>query len=211
MRRISILALLIFLGLNLLTSGCSLTPVGPVPTDHYYRLPDPTNLEPRQIFDKGVFVRSFRSDGLHLERAVLFSKDEQALVLEQHHYHFWQDSPQRMLQNHMVAWLRAAEVAPLVVSDPAVKHQYVITTQIKRFERHIAGSRSNALVALEIQLQRRGSREVLLVRDYSAEVSAENRKVASSIPAFAEALDDIFNRFVDEAAQIQRQAPNPTQ
>jgi hypothetical protein len=34
-------------------------------------------------------------------------------------------------------------------------------------------------------------------------VSAENRKVASSIPAFAEALDDIFTRFVDDATQAQ--------
>jgi ABC-type uncharacterized transport system auxiliary subunit len=189
---------------SLLTS-CSFAPVDPVPTDKYYRLPDPSPSIKKQVFDGDVYVRNFRSKGLYLGRAMLYSEDEQGLVLKQHHYHYWQDAPPRMLQAQLVSWLRSANAAPLVMTDPSIAHQYVISARIDRLERHLKKKSASVIVALEMQLQRRGTDKLLLANDYVEEIEIESRTVKSSIPVYAKALDSIFTRFLEDAEKVLAQ------
>lgn len=200
------LHLIFLILLSFLITSCSLEPVGPVPTDHFYRLPEPTTILQKRVFDGDIFVRNFRSNGLHTERAILFSEDELGLVLEQHHYHFWQDTPQRMLQTQLISWLRAMDAAPFVMTDPSIAHDYVITSRIKRFERQIKKEASAiVIVAIEMQLQKRGTDQLLLASDYAAEVEVGVGTVQGSIPAYAEALESIFTAFLADAEQALSQ------
>ena len=193
----------------ILFSSCTLEPVAPLPTDYYYRLPEPMSSVQNRVFADDVLVRNFRSNGLHLERALVFSKDERGLVLEQHHYHFWQDVPPRMLQAQLVSWLRAVDAAPLIMTDPSISHQYVISARIKRFERLITEGTVKVIVALEMQLQHRGTDRLLLISDYAAEIEASDRMVQSSIPVYAEALDSIFKIFLEDADKALGQIDRP--
>ncbi len=202
MKQIPVIVLIIFFSL---LSSCSFDPVAPVPTDQYYRLPDPAPSIKKQVFDGDVYLRNFRSKGLYRGRAMLYSEDEQGLVLKQHHYHYWQDSPPRMLQAQLLTWLRTANAAPLVMTDPSIAHQYVISARINRLERHLKEKSASVIVALEIQLQKRGTDKLLLASDYVAEIEVENRTVKSAIPAYAEALDSIFTRFLEDAEKALSQ------
>lgn len=187
-----------------LQAACSLPTIDPVPTDHYYRLSDPDASSFRQVFDGHVYVRNFRSDGLHLDRAMLYSKDQRALVLEQHHYHFWQDNPPKMLQKYLVDWLRAKNAAPLVVIDPAIAHTYIISGRIDRFERHLQEATATVIVTLELQLQRRGSDTLLLNKRYAVGIDVPDKRIESAIPVYAQALDEIFMRFLNDTEKDLR-------
>ncbi len=197
--------ILVLIVLSFQIGGCAFQPIAPVPTDHYYRLPEPESVLKKKIFNGEVLVRRFHGSGLYMERALLFSKDPQGLVLEQHHYHFWYDTPPRMLQSQLVSWLRKMGAAPQVVTDSGIEHQYVITSRIQRFERILHAGTATVVVALELQLRKRHAKRVLLVREYREEIDIPDIKVQSAIHAYGKALDSIFLRFVEDAEKALQQ------
>ena len=168
-------------------SACS--PAPPVPDDHYYGLPDPIGNAAQLAPDGIILVHSFEANGLHRERAVIFSEDEQGLELRQHHYHFWQDAPPRLLQHQLVALLRTGSAARMVVSDPEIEADLTISGRVVRWERQLGVAETTARVALELRLDRGESRQPVLVRTYSADVAAGGIEVRDSIGAFARATN----------------------
>ncbi len=180
--------------------ACS--PAPPIPNDHFYGLPEPeVGASPFQI-DGIILVRSFEADGLHMERAILFSEDSQGLELQQHHYHFWQDAPPRLLQHQLVAFLRASAAARMVVTDPEVDPELAISGRLFRWQRQLNEAEVTARVALELRLDRIGQPQPLLVQSYSADVLAPGDSVRDSIGAFERAANQVFTQFLEQAGEL---------
>lgn len=184
-----------------LAAGCAKAP--PVPSDRFYRLPDPPAMAPAPPLSEGVIlVRPFTSDGLHNERPILYGEGTDALTLQQYSYHYWVEAPPRLLQNQLVSFLRAQAAAPMVLTDVGVDAELILSGRIIRLERHLADGGSRAAVALELRADRARDPQPVLLREYRAEVPLGEETVAATVAAVDRGLNDIFGEFSSDLRRV---------
>ncbi len=178
----------------------------PVPEDHYYRisLGDPPARGDQPLLAGVVSVEPFDADGLLRDRALVYSVDELANELKQQHYHFWTDTPPRLLQEATASYLRRAGIADAVVTpELRVPADLEVQGHVLRLERLLGGGAPRVAVALRLALVHADGRLVTM-NDYADEVTCSDDSVGAAVAAFNQALSGIYARFL---ADIERAAP----
>jgi ABC-type uncharacterized transport system auxiliary subunit len=179
-------------------TGCGSAP--PVPVERYYRIavPAPKALS-APVLPGLLAVAPLQSDGLHSERALLYADQGQPRELRRYHYHHWADSPPRLLQEQLVAYLRQARAAATVLpDDPRLLAEYRVVGRLVRFERLNDAERALAAVELELGLERKGSARPVWLHQYRAEMPARDGSVAAVAEAFEQAVGDVYGRFLSD-------------
>lgn len=110
-----------------------------VPPDHYYRITvnEPDQPAPSIAFPGVLSIATFDGDGLVRGRPLLFSSSELQGqgTLRQHNYHYWVDSPSRLLQGQLATYLKNSALADSVVSpEMRVRADYELVGKILRLE-----------------------------------------------------------------------------
>jgi ABC-type uncharacterized transport system auxiliary subunit len=177
-------------------SACA--PQPPVPEDNFYRLPRVTLQATGKTLAERLAVSRFVTDGLHSERALLYSEAATPLQLRQYHYHHWIDSPPRLLQEHLISALRTANIARTVTNyDPAARGGLRLGGKIRNFEHTHAGNKAGIIIDLELRLDD-AKGKILLLRDYRVEREARSAQPADLVAAYGSALQDIYDKFVTD-------------
>lgn len=185
----------VFLGtlVGLLLAACASSP--PVPDDHYYRLttvqPEQSNVSPKF---KGVLkVDPVKAYGIYRERALLYSRSEHPEELQQHRYHYWIDTPSRLIRDQLVDFLRASQIAESVAgSQLQVQGDLKLKLSLKQFERVIEKSAAHRVrVTLEALLIASDGKQ-LMTKRYQRELATSDPSMPSSVRAFNLALHEIF-------------------
>ncbi|HCU88787.1 MAG TPA: hypothetical protein DGR97_02530 [Gammaproteobacteria bacterium] len=203
-------AALTFVSLVLLgLSGCG--SLSPLPTDTFYRLkitpPEPKGSSETYWTEGFVRVAKFRGSGVHRERAIAYSEPNQ-VVVKQHRYHLWIDSPEHMLQKALVVYLRTANVAPLISSSDFGNDGLEIHVQIRQMDQVVTKNGADIVVALAFELvQRKGRKTLLLAKEYRESRSVSRDELSAVAMAMAEAIGVIFERFVAEVSALDLAAP----
>ena len=98
-------------------SGCMGSSKG-VPPNNYYRLSvdAPANQTEQPSLPGVLSISALEGDGLVSARALLFTDQDKSHAVRQHNYHFWADSPTRLLQTELVTYMRQRGVAISVVT-----------------------------------------------------------------------------------------------
>ena len=190
---------------SLALAGCS---QAPVPEDQFYRfsVPPPATRFAVPPLESGLVIERFAAQGLLSERAVIFATQDNPDTLRRYHYHFWVDSPTRMLQELLAAFLRSQNTAPWVAT-PAMrlKPGYILTGKIQRLE-HLRGRTHQAVVQLEFGLYRTADGQLALLRSYTEKTHAGDGSVRGAVDGFNDALTRIFARLSSDIAAAQEAA-----
>ena len=187
-----------------LLAGCA-APQAPIPDQTYFRLAPEAQSGTRaaMLVDGLLMVEELRADGLHGERALLYSEDAKHRQLRQYHYEHWVDPPTRLIQTYLVQRLRAAGAAPQVmrynISD---KGDAFLGGRVERFEQLIEGQQARVIVDLELRLSYPGEAHPRLLRDYRTEVTLAGTSPEATIAGFETALNRIVGEFLSDAAQV---------
>ena len=174
----------------------------PVPRDHYYRLlvAAPAAVRSQPALPGVLSVELLQADGLLRERPLLYSESGSSHEVQQHDYHYWTDSPPRMLQDQMVEYLRRSGIASAVVTpDMRIRAQYQVTGKVKRLERLLGGGPPRVFVEIELALMRLTDDRLVMVDSFSEETAVAEDSVAAGIVALNHATARIFQRFLDRA------------
>ncbi len=178
--------------------GCSQQP--PLPPDQFYRIytQTPTLNHNTPRYEGILVVRRFLADGLVSERSVVYGEGERDNPLKQYAYHFWTESPTRMLQELIVPYLRRGNVASQVIT-PEIRVDYTLELagKVKRLEQ-IRGSTSRVVVELEFGLSQPLEGNLLWAQDYLVEIECEDDSIASAVDAFNEAVSRIYTQLVED-------------
>jgi ABC-type uncharacterized transport system auxiliary subunit len=195
----------------LLLAACAGSP--PIPDDHYYRLTriavEQTNDAPRL---KGVLkVDPVKAYGIYRERALLYSRSEHPEELRQHRYHYWIDTPSRLIRDQLVAFLRASEIADGVAgSQLSIQGDLKLKLSLKHFERVIGESAPQRIrVALEALLLN-AEGEPLMTRRYQRELEASDSSIAASVRTFNRALHEIYRDLLKDLRALWNSTKNTT-
>jgi ABC-type uncharacterized transport system auxiliary subunit len=179
-----------------LTAACS---GNPVPEDHFYRLPAPAAAEGVTGLSSGtVFVEQFIADGVHRERAIVYAKRAASTELLQYHYHYWMDSPTRLVRDHLADYLRAGGAAGLVSTSPDVLAELSIFGRIRQFEIIEGAGAGEAIVSLEFRVDREGKDAPILIKSYEERTAADDDSVNGAVAAFGTALGRIYARLAED-------------
>jgi ABC-type uncharacterized transport system auxiliary subunit len=178
---------------SLLLAACAGNP--PVPDDHYYRL---TAIEPGQVEIaprlKGVLkVDPIQAYGIYRERALLYSRSEHPEELQQHRYHYWIDTPSRLIRDQLVDYLRASQIAGSIAgSQLPIQGDMKLKLSLKQFERVIDKSSAHRVrVTLEALLVNADGKQ-LMNRRYERLLTTSDPSIAASVRAFNRALSEIY-------------------
>lgn len=185
--------------LCLLLGACA-TPE-PVPQDQFYRLVGPASPVrlAAPVIQGTLKVEPIKTFGIYRERAILFSPSDQPESLRQHHYHYWIDTPTRLIRDQLVDYLRARGVAGTVAgSQIGLSGDIRLHLELKQFERviHPAGKVS-VKVWLDAVITDKSNRPLKIV-SYHSETPAGESAVAASVAAINLALGEIYQRLAED-------------
>ncbi len=150
-------------------------------------------------------VATFDGDGLVRGRPVLFTTDGDTGTLRQHNYHYWVDSPSRLLQGQLATYLKNSALADLVVTpEMRVRADYELIGKIIRLERVLGTGPPRVAVALDLSVVRLRDHKLVSTNTFSSEINCVDDSVGAAIAAMNRAVGKIFDDFV---AGVGR--PNP--
>jgi ABC-type uncharacterized transport system auxiliary subunit len=184
----------------------------PIPEDIYYRLQPSA---PAQRFDTPrvglVVVDRPSAASVFTARDIAYSDAAPNLRLQHYHYHHWIDPPPQLLQQALVDYLRAANLARAVTSEPGRQPAaWRVSGMVRRFERLSTGSGWQASVSLELRADGAGAREPRLLRQYDVVIGADGDSMEATAQAFAKAIGSVFDKFLaDFSAALPADAARP--
>ena len=190
--------------LMLAVGGCAKAP--PVPTDNFYRLPPPQAGQTLATPWTGgiLLVRQLRADGVHSDRALLYSDDPQGLLLKRYAYHLWVDPPPKLIQQQLAAYLRGIGAARMVMTVDDTAPDLIVSGRIIRFERQEEKAGVATHVGLELRLED-GHGRPLLQKDYHADLPASDAGIMATVNAIDAGLNRIYAEFAGDAAKALSQ------
>lgn len=178
-----------------IVTACGSTP--PVPTDSFYRLTLPSQgVEKQRITDRPIHVGNFSGDGLYNERALLYIDDREGRKIVQHHYHYWITSPPRLLREHMVAFLRESDSAPMVITDSSRGDGLRITGKVLDFEKQSAVDVTTANVSIELRVDVAGEDLPRFIKEYRLKEPVSGTTMNDTVASFNTAVYKIYSEFV---------------
>jgi ABC-type uncharacterized transport system auxiliary subunit len=198
---------LLVLLIILVLSGCA-TPAA-VPEDSYFQLPAalPQGSPAGSLLKGVVGVARPVADGLHSERAILYTTATEPLKVRQYHYHFWMDSPPRLIQEQLLGFLRAGRLGTRVVREHSrTPLNYLVTSRIVHFERILEKGNPKVNVALELGFDRVPDEggKYAWSKTYAVTLPTEEPGMYASVVAFGEALQKIYREFAEDLRTHER-------
>lgn len=185
----------------MILSACGSAP--PVPTDSFYRLTLPVmDSEKQQLTEDVIFVGHFIAEGLHNERALLYTDDQNGVRLLQYHYHFWISSPPRMLRDHLVDYLRESDSAPMVIADVSSVEGIRISGKVLEYERQTSGEQATANVALELRADVAGEDLPRLIKQYRLKEDIKGNSMIDVVAGFNSAVNKIYGEFAADIGAL---------
>lgn len=180
-----------------------------VPEDVYYRLPDPRPAEDlsRPLVRGQLSVSRIETRGLHQERALLYADANHPNELRRYHYHHWTDTPGRVVQQHLIAYMRAVGAAGSVTRhEPGMAADAAVSGRLLRFERVLDGG-AGVVVAVELSYREPPSDAARLSREYTVRRRARDRTMAATVETFGAALQEVYRQFLDDVQEVLQRDP----
>lgn len=169
-----------------------------LPEDHFYRLGAAPGEGESGALTGVIEVSRFIAGGLAGRRPIVYRGGGDARELRSYHYHFWSEPPPIMLQNTLVAYLRATmRGAQLVTPDMRVEPDYIISGKIRRFEQ-VRGSAGKIDLALELAVKRTRDDKMILLKPYAVTVGTSNATVGEAVQRINQGLNAIYAKFLSE-------------
>ena len=182
-----------------LLSACA---SAPMPEDHFYRLsdmgPEQSAVGPR-IFPADLRVERLRADGLHSERALLYSDDPGHRILKQYHYHFWTEAPPILIRHRLVSWLRRLDVAKHIHGGTgSFGERFVLGGRLVKFEHVRFDGNVRAVVEMELELEDHENRQMIFMQTYKGQAPIVGDGMEAVVQGYEQAIHSALSGFRDD-------------
>lgn len=179
-------------------SACANAP--PPPEDHFYRLPVPRADRGQALTHGSLRVEEFEVSGLLRDRAIIYTRGDDSVELDQYYYHFWHVSPGQLIQNHLAVFLENAAAAPVVTTGRTAAADLTVTGRIDELLQVRQSRGGHVVVSLELRLLRRDRTAPLLIKKYTVKREASG-SMDRVVTRFGDALKAIYAEFLADARQ----------
>ena len=174
----------------------------PAPRDHFYRLlvPPPAPLAETPALEGTLAVEPPTVAGLLSGRSILYVRADEPHTVHPYSYHYWSESPSRLLQSALVDYLRGANLAGSVTTPRMrLRPEWVLASRILRMER-VLGQSAHVFLELEFSLRAEPADKLVWNGVYRSEVESGG-DVADAVAAMNRALVEILERLARDLAR----------
>lgn len=190
--------------------GCSTPDV--IPDFRYYRLAPAGTIAvlPAPLLARPLALESFRADGVHGERPILYSNDPDSLKTSQYHYQLWNDPPPLMVQRRLQELFSKARVSAYVTDRLGIRERgYHLEGSIHRFERVLVeGQPAEVVVGMRLRLIADGTAMPLLELNELVRMPVTGDRVEDSAVAISAGIDEVARRFILALQKTPRHTSN---
>jgi len=124
-------------------------------------------------------------------------------VLKQHVYHYWLDTPARLLRDYWTTQLQEPDTGQI---EPSGGNYYALHGRLRRMERLLGEDRVDIALSLELSLRNNATGRNIMQRRYNVTERAASDRVVDSVKAYEVALREIHAQFVADLAAMSSQA-----
>jgi ABC-type uncharacterized transport system auxiliary subunit len=109
-----------------------------------------------------------------------------------------------MLQRRLTDTLRALRMSDLVADRlPSSTEQIAVLGLLRRFDRVQLDDGWHAMVQMELRVERGSAKTPLMVRNYQADVRADDNSIQGSVSAFGAAVDRCYAEFARDLEKLR--------
>lgn len=166
---------------------------GPVPADHFYRLPDIVlEKQSKPAFDTLV-VKPVKASGLYHERVMLYINESRPLEIQRYHYNFWIKKPAELIHEGLYQGFKSRGVA-INISRKLNNNSndYILDSRITHFECILDGQNVTVRLGLNITLSGPDLSVGQWSKHYLSSQKLHTNDVHASVKAYGTALQDII-------------------
>lgn len=174
-----------------LLSACGLGG-GPVPADHFYRLPEVVlERQSKPAFDTLV-IKPVKASGLYHERAMLYINESRPLEIQRYHYNFWIKKPAELIHEGLYQGFKSRGVAVNISRKlNNNSNDYILDSRITHFERILDGQNVTVRLGLDITLSGPDLSGGQWSKHYLSSQKLNTNDSHASAKAYGAALQDI--------------------
>ena len=182
--------------------GCG--SIDPIPQDTFYRLTELSSDGTAAVSpwtEGSVVIKRIRASGIYKDRALAVLKND-GVSLVQSNYHYWNDSPEIMVQRRVFEHAVRSGIASHVSLEMTEDAAYLVTGRLLRFER-VDTDGEGAGVAVELLLG------VTPIGDETGQPfertlkfsdTTESADINEAVKKIAGGLDSLITQFIAEAS-----------
>ena len=186
--------------LTAVVSGCG--SVSPIPSDTFYRFADLSAPSPQtKAWTNGVIaIERVRASGIYKDRAIAVLNDD-GVSLKQSKYHYWNDSPEVLIQQRILEHAMKAAIAPKVSLKVDNQTEYLVGGRLSRFER-LENYSDGSGVAIELTLSVRradSGGEILFEQQQRFIDAVAGAEIEDAVLSLSTGLDKMISDFLNAA------------
>lgn len=177
--------------------GLAACAMNPPPADRYYRI-EPAAPGLAREFSSRVLVENVESAGMYAERPLVFQREEAGGALEQYHYHFWSESPDLLLTDALVRYLRAALGAGQVFgAGSRVDPDLIVRARLRKLDHRLAAGAVRSVLAVQFTITD-ARRNAVSVVDFEESAPAGNGAPAEHVQTLNQLSAQAFARLAEQ-------------
>ena len=181
-----------------LLSACGLGG-GPVPADHFYRLPEVVLETLSKPTIESLVVKPVKASGLYHERAMLYINVARPLEIQRYHYNFWIKKPAELIHEALYQGLKSRGIADKVSYELSENRKdYILDSRITHFERLIDGQDVTVRLGLELSLSGSELSMGQWSKHYLSIQQLNTTDIHASAKAYGTAFEDIILKLTDD-------------
>ncbi len=171
---------------------------GNIPDDHYYRLPElKTSKLPSPLLNGSLRVKKVITHGIYAERTLIYTDKNNELKLTRYHYHHWEKSPAKIIQDNIVQYLKARGVAHKIsMHTRESKPDYILEAELVTLHRHVNAGSYSAAIAIDFRLFNNSNNSIFINKRYYSNITASSEHLVDTIKAYSQGFQQIYDEFI---------------
>ncbi|MFV1984175.1 MAG: hypothetical protein ACC657_11595 [Thiohalomonadales bacterium] len=199
------LIILIILSLTSCFGGSS-----SIPDDHYYRLPELVGTKiTKPILNGSLGIKKIITHGIYGERTLIYTEKTDNIKLSRYHYHHWEKSPSKLIQDNLVQYLKTIGIAPDVVSyNLNTRTKYLLEAELISMHRDITSNGYIAVITMDIRLYNKSNNSIYINKRYYSKITANTDKLVDTIKAYGNGLQTIYDELIIDLQSENFRSPS---
>ena len=180
--------------------GCG--SIEPIPQDTFYRLTELSGEGSARVSpwtEGSVVIKRVRASGIYKDRALAVLKED-GVSLVQSNYHYWNDSPEIMVQRRVFEHAVRSGIAPHVSLEMTEGADYLVSGRLLRFEKVDTGGVAIELVLAVAPLGDNTGQPFERTLKFSD--TTESADMNEAVKKIAGGLDSLITQFLTAASGV---------
>jgi len=175
-----------------------------IPDDHYYRLPELTGKKlTKPILTGTLSVKRVITHGIYGERALIYTDKNSTIKLNRYHYHHWEKSPSKLIQDNLVQYLKTVGVAHQVISQSHnTNENYLLETELITMHREVTQQGYSASISMDIRLYNKSNNSIYINKRYHSKISTTSNKIVDTIESYGKGLHHIYDELISDLSHL---------